>query len=241
MRKSLLLALALAFTLSCNVKDDGGAGETVKIGDQIWMAKNLDSNVSGSKCYGEDAFWNAPSQAEIQANCKKYGRLYPWATMMALDESCNSTSCASQIKAKHRGICPEGFHIPTNAEWDKLLRYADGDKGTESPYESKTAGKLLKAKSGWINYEEKPANGTDAFGFAALPGGYYYDPQDSNPFVGIGKSSKWWTASESSSELAHGRELASDYVSLFKFSEDGDNWYIGGHKYLAHSIRCVKD
>jgi uncharacterized protein (TIGR02145 family) len=45
--------------------------------------------------------------------------------------------------------CPKGWHLPSNAEWDKLFRFVDGDNGTESPYVSETAGKYLKAKSGW--------------------------------------------------------------------------------------------
>jgi uncharacterized protein (TIGR02145 family) len=62
------------------------------------------------------------------ANCAKYGRLYNWETA--------------------KKVCPDGWHLPSNAEWDKLFRFVDGDKGTKSPYGSKTAGKYLKAKSG---------------------------------------------------------------------------------------------
>jgi len=60
------------------------------------MAENLNYNVSGSECYEDDP------------NCAKYGRLYNWATAMALPSDCNSKSCASQISEKHKGICPSG-------------------------------------------------------------------------------------------------------------------------------------
>ncbi|MDR0515566.1 MAG: hypothetical protein LBH25_00805 [Fibromonadaceae bacterium] len=77
------------------------------------------------------------------ANCGKYGRLYDWNTAMK--------------------ACPSGWHLPSGTEWDKLYRYADGTSGVESPYESETAGKYLKAKSGWNDYEGKSGNGTDGF------------------------------------------------------------------------------
>ncbi|MDR0517648.1 MAG: hypothetical protein LBH25_11450 [Fibromonadaceae bacterium] len=83
-----------------------------------------------------------------EENCQKYGRLYNWETA--------------------KKACPSGWHLPSNEEWDKLYRYADGDKGTGSPYMSETAGKLLKSSSGWYN----GGNGTDAYNFSALPGGF---------------------------------------------------------------------
>jgi uncharacterized protein (TIGR02145 family) len=82
--------------------------------------------------------------------CNKYGRLYDWNTAMK--------------------ACPKGWHLPSKEEWDKLYRYADGDKGTESPYKSETAGKYLKSKEGWNNDEGKSCNGEDTYGFSALPG-----------------------------------------------------------------------
>jgi len=122
--------LALAFTFSCSSDgDDGGDGtssggnvaayEPVVIGGQTWMSKNLAINVPGAKCYGENGTLPA---AEVQANCVKYGRLYDWSTAMALPASCNSSSCASRINTPHRGICPSGWHIPSNADWNVLMK-----------------------------------------------------------------------------------------------------------------------
>jgi uncharacterized protein (TIGR02145 family) len=81
-------------------------------------------------------------------NCDKYGRLYNWSTAGK--------------------VCLSGWHLPTNAEWDRLCRFVDGTKGTDTPYNSSTAGNYLKAKSDWGS----GSSGLDSYGFAALPGGY---------------------------------------------------------------------
>jgi len=100
--------------------------ETVKIGTQTWIARNLNYNAPGSRCYNDDP-----------ANCAKYGRLYDWVTAMSLESSCYSTSCASQISAKHKGICPVGWHIPSHAEWTVLTDFV-----------GENSAKKLKAKDG---------------------------------------------------------------------------------------------
>ena len=111
---------------------DGKVYRITAIGTQIWMAENLNYNATGSKCYNDNT-----------ANCTTYGRLYGWSTAMALSSSCNSVACSGQVNAKHKGICPSGWHVPNNADWDMLMRYADGSNGTSSPYDSPTAGKYL--------------------------------------------------------------------------------------------------
>jgi len=121
-----------------SVEYGGKKYKTIVINGQELMAENLNYNVPGSKCYDDNP-----------ANCDKYGRLYDWITVMELHLSCSSLSCAHLINTPHKGICPTGWHIPTNAEWDKLYRSIDGDNGTKSPYDSPTAGRYLKAKQGW--------------------------------------------------------------------------------------------
>jgi len=93
-----------------SVSHGGETYNSVVICGQTWLARNLNYKVEGSKYYDNDP-----------ANCSKYGRLYNWATAMALDESCNNKECADQIQTKHRGICPSGWHLPSNAEWNALI------------------------------------------------------------------------------------------------------------------------
>jgi len=121
--------------------------KTVKIGEQTWMAENLNYNATGSKCYNDKEYF-----------CKRDGRLYDRATA---------------LKA-----CPAGWHLPTDEEWTIMDNVAGG-AGTA------TTGKKLKATRGWLDSTKtKPFNGTDDFGFSALP-------------IGNDNESAWWTASAS--------------------------------------------
>ncbi|GBU24654.1 hypothetical protein R83H12_01288 [Fibrobacteria bacterium R8-3-H12] len=187
---------------------------TVSIGGKVWMAENLNYNASGSKCYNnQDSY------------CDQYGRLYNWSTAMDLPGCGYGTSCSSQIGAKHRGICPSGWHIPSNADWDKLMRYVDGSTGTSSPYDSPTAGRYLKARSGW----NSGGNGDDTYGFAALPGGY--GGSDGN-FGYAGYYGNWWSATEYDANYAYTRNMGYSYEDFYW------NDYL---KSFLFSVRCLQD
>jgi uncharacterized protein (TIGR02145 family) len=180
----------------------------VTIGTQTWLAENLNCDVAGSVCYANDP-----------ANCDKYGRLYDWATAMALDASCNSSSCASRINAPHRGICPSGWHIPSNDDWDELVNLAGG---------SSTAGTKLKSREGWNTYSGVPS-GTDEFGFSALPGG---NGTSGGSFIGVGGGGHWWSASEPNSYIAGSRYMYYSSEILY---------YYGYSKSNLYSVRCLQD
>ncbi|MDR0518105.1 MAG: fibrobacter succinogenes major paralogous domain-containing protein [Fibromonadaceae bacterium] len=177
---------------------DGKIYKTAKIGEQVWMAENLNYEVEGSKCNNDSIFY-----------CDKYGRLYDWAAAMK--------------------SCPKGWHLPSDAEWDKLMRYVDGDTGKEIPYKSKTAGKYLKATSGWNDYEGKSGNGEDKFGFSALPGGF---SSSGVFFFYAGMSSYWWSSSEHDSRYAYSRRIY--------YSNEGAYGYFNV-KGTLQSVRCVGD
>jgi len=223
--------MALAFTFSCSTSNDDSGGSsggvsrgvadiadyrTTPIGTQVWMAENLKYDVSGSKCYNDDP-----------ANCTKYGRLYDWVTAMDLPDSCDHRSCSSQIKPKHQGICPNGWHIPSSEDWDKLLRYLDGTNDTDSPYDGQTAGKYLKAANGWDDYNGESGNGEDTYGFSALPGGLYRFS-----FEDVGGSGFWWSASEYIDGYAYGR---------FMLYINNSVLYSYYYKPYLFSVRCLQD
>ncbi|MDR2584581.1 MAG: hypothetical protein LBC75_13975 [Fibromonadaceae bacterium] len=93
--------------------------QTIFIGTQIWMARNLNYNKSGSKCYGEGI--GGVSADSIAKNCERYGRLYNWETA--------------------RTACPDGWHLPSDTEWEELVNFVG--------YSTVAAGTQLKAESGW--------------------------------------------------------------------------------------------
>ena len=212
---------AIIFTLTFSVFAHGGDIETVKIGEQMWMKRNLDVVPSGKN----NAATNSWCYDNDHANCKKYGRLYDWATAMALSEKCNEEICTSQIQSKHKGLCPEGFHIPSNADWDELMGFVDGNTSTSSPYNSETAGKYLKATSSWNNN----GNGTDKYGFAALPSGSRYS--DGN-FDNVGNFGYWWSSSEFYSNSIYNRLMGYDSEVVYWSNLD---------KLYGFSVRCVKN
>ena len=199
--------------------------KTVVIGTQTWMAENLNSAVAGSKCGDKDE----QNEQEYLTDdntiyCDKYGRLYNWATAMALFSSCNSNNCIDQLQSPHRGICPEGWHIPNNGDWDILYRYVDGTSGTSSPYGSSTAGRYLKAASGWNDGKD----GTDNYGFSALPGGVGYS---NGSFSGAGIIGSWWSVwSNITGDV--GRRT----ISISETASWGTT-----PKNIMNSIRCLQD
>jgi uncharacterized protein (TIGR02145 family) len=121
---------------------DGHEYKTVCIGDQEWMAENLNYESPDSHCYGDTAEY-----------CSTYGKLYSHNEVMNGEEPSNSNPSGVQ------GICPQGWHVPSVAEWEQL---ADALGGLD------VAGGELKAVNNW-NYPNVGA--TNSSGFSALPGG----------------------------------------------------------------------
>jgi len=132
------------------------------------------------------------------ANCQKYGRLYDWETA--------------------KKACPTGWHLPSNDEWQVLVNFAGGNG---------IAGKKLKAKEGWNNCGGTSGNGTDDYGFAALPGGYF----DVN-FRDINQYGRWWSFTEYSNNDA--------YFCSMKYHDDQVHHNSDPKSFFA-SVRCVKD
>jgi uncharacterized protein (TIGR02145 family) len=139
-----------------------------------------------------------------ESNCQKYGRLYNWATA--------------------KTACPKGWHLPSGAEWTALTDFAGG---------SKVAGTKLKAKSGWNEYgwfSKKSGNGTDEFGFSALPGGYV---NSRGYFSSVGDYGSWSSATEINAAYACYRNMDCHYrTSVLR--NDIDEAYF-------NSVRCVQD
>jgi uncharacterized protein (TIGR02145 family) len=178
---------------------EGKTYKTVVIGTQTWMAENLNYAASGSKCYENQ-----------ENNCNKYGRLYNWQTAMA-----NSPR-----------VCPSGWHLPSDAEWTTLTNYVDGLSSTAG---INTAGIKLKAASGWNDYYGRSGNGTDDYGFSALPGG---SGNSNGNFFGAGSYGFWWSATGNGDSYAYNRYMYYNDANLVRSNS-------GGMADL-YSVRCVQ-
>jgi uncharacterized protein (TIGR02145 family) len=198
-----------------SVTDDGGKTyKTVVIGTQTWMAENLNYAASGSKCGDENYIGGDVSDANTPT-CEKYGRLYDWATAMGISSTYNSSLYNPSASTKYRGVCPSGWHIPNNDELTTLTDFVGG---------SFTAGTKLRAKSGWGG----SGNGTDDYGFSALPGGYGFS---GGSFGDAGQNGFWWGA----------KELNASNASLQCIYYEHMWWGGGNDKAYFHSVRCVQD
>ena len=169
---------------------DGKTYKTVKIGEQEWMAENLNYDVQNyESSYRSWCYDNKDGKDGEVDNCQKYGRLYRWSVVidsltLAKDSaitcghrSLGEGSCS--IPNKWKGICPTGWHVPTLKEWNDLIKYVGG---------SDIAGKKLKSSEGWENLGG--INGTDEVCFSGLPVGYKLGTK----FYDVSNNMKFWAA-----------------------------------------------
>jgi uncharacterized protein (TIGR02145 family) len=195
--------------------DDFVASKKVIIGNQEWMAKNLDvdrffDGYSIQEAKADGAWMEAGEKKEPawcyyennSANGAKYGKLYNWYA----------------INSPHK-LCPEGWHVPTDAEWTTLTNFLGG--------QTIAGGKM---KSTGTQYWISPNTSADnSSGFSGLPGG---NRSSNGAFSLIGNSGYWWSSTEFNTDIARYRNL---------FYDDGYVSRNGYYKTLGFSVRCIKD
>jgi uncharacterized protein (TIGR02145 family) len=184
--------------------------KTVKIGNQIWMAENLnvDHYANGDpipevKDYNQWSKLNSGAWCYYDndiANRKVYGKLYNW---YAVKDS--------------RGLCPAGWHVPSDDDWTTLENYLGGRE---------VAGGKMKAITGWKSPNTGASNQS---GFQGFPGGFR---NQLGSYNFIGYFGFWWSSTESYSDSAWGRELYYDSSVVYR------DYY---NKQLGFSVRCVRD
>jgi len=198
---------------------DGQTYKTVKIGTQTWMAENLNYAYLQQTRSFDSISWCYNDSVEY---CAKYGRLYTWAAAMdsAGTWSANGKGCGYGKTCSPtypvRGVCPEGWHLPTQMEGNTLFTAVGGEL---------TAGKMLKSTSGWII----SGNGTDAYSFSALPAGRRFNK---GGYYDEGHNAHFWSSTEDDSDDAYDMYLFYYYAAalLTDFT-----------KYNGFSVRCLKD
>ncbi len=204
------------------VEYEGKTYNTVQVMSQCWLKENLDigqmipvdqamedNGIIEKYCYDSD-----------EMSCEEYGGLYTWhETIQYVYE--NGT----------RGICPPGWHVPTDEEWKVLEAAVDSEYGPgdlmwdELGDRGYDAGKRIKSTGGWMNN----GNGTDDFGYTVFPAG---KRDFSGFFVGINTFANFWTSTARGSNFTWLRELkaATDAVTRYDYNKE-----------MGYSVRCIKD
>ena len=214
---------AEAFSCGDNIQDnDGNTYATVAIGNQCWMKENLRTTKypNGNDLVDGDNNPLYDYPGDNSENVSSYGLLYSWVVMM------NGANSSEENPSGVRGICPEGWHVPSDAEWMVLITTADtmDDCG---------AARALAGNTGWNTSDIMCAPGfnleqNNATGFSALPAGDY-------SAYSLGNTSKFWTATE----------VGGDYISnAYHITIKNDVNQIGIYDNAKHngfSVRCVKD
>lgn len=167
---------------------DNQVYKTIKIGNQVWMAENLNYKAENSYCYDDK-----------DSYCDRYGRLYVWNSAV--------------------NACPEGWHLPTKAEWKTLFDFVGGDD---------VAGEKLKSSDGSTNWYKKSS---DAYGFSFLPNGGRYDMGDDGgiAYYSAGYEGKMWSSTEEDPGTAF----------MFQFGDDNKLTWIADPSQNAFGVRCL--
>ena len=215
-----------------SIKDsrDGKIYKTIKIGNLIWMAENL--NYYDEKNMSlKDKSWCYNTDVDEDISCKVVGRHYTWAaaidSVKLATDATNPMECGygkeCGLSGKVRGICPPGWYLPSDDEWNDLITFVGNNS---------TTGKELKTQSGW--WTKGGTNGIDTYGFSALPAGYVSDEGYSDA---VGGRAAFWSSSEKCDNGA-------SYLAMFYDKDEAFMRTSCGYAFTKDcglSVRCVKD
>lgn len=209
---------------------DGNVYNTVQIGTQCWMKENLKTTTYNNGTLIPDvteanAWSNLTTGAYVWYDNDigwkdSYGVIYNWHAAIDIN-----------------GLCPTGWHVPTNDEWAVLTAYLGG---TGSPHGNtlKSCRQENSPLGGGCNTSEYPRwdqhsthYGTDGYGFSGLPGG---SRSYGGPFGGIGSFGGWWSSTEISPSSTFAWFRGLDY-----YSASVNAGY--SHKRYGYSVRCLRD
>ncbi len=209
------------------VSYDGVKYNTVQIGNQCWFKENLRTtkyndgtsitNVTNSSTWKSTTSGAYCCYSNDTSNCTKYGALYNWYAV-------NTGK-----------LCPSGWHVPSDAEWDTLTNYLSANSTYWCGSDSSNIAKSLASTTSWSSSPYTCAVGNDlsannSTGFSALPGGGRDFIEGS--FGGLGLDGYWWSSTENDGSGAWGRGLYYDGADVGR----GD-----GSKSFGFSVRCLRD
>lgn len=190
---------------------DGKVYKTVKLGNSVWMAENLNFSDSSLVSNIADGSWCYNDEPDF---CNVGGRLYSWAAAMNIASVYNNGKYTTSAQYLHsvfqQGVCPDGWHLPSLSEFQRIMH-------------GKSAS-AFKAHKGWRSGGE----GNNASGYTVLPTGFYARGN----FYNAGFESVFWTSTEYSSNEAT--------VVIHSFDMD-DESSKDKQKQYGYSVRCVQD
>ena len=212
---------------------DGNSYDAVQIGNQVWMAENLRTTKyadgttipMGNTWSYTEPYRYAPNNKT--SNVASYGYLYNWPAVMHGASSSESNPSGIQ------GICPDGWHVPSDAEWTELTNYMKTQPAYMASGNADHLAKALAATWGWYSSSETDAPGNDpttnnATGFSALPAGVY----NSGNYLLFGDYADFWSATENNDNGAYKRHLDHCSANVYR------NY---GGETNGFSVRCVRD
>jgi len=218
---------------------DGNHYDAIKIGDQIWMMQNLKTthyadgteiplpttNPSNPGFETTEPYRWAPNDDSLHVG--KFGWLYNWLAIVRNGNGSDRNPSGVQ------GICPNGWHVPSDAEWTELTDYVSSDKKMRCNHDDFAIAKSMSATTDWeygydkcdVGYDLSKNNATS---FSALPAGIA-----GFSFPSFGKNCSFWTATYYGDNRAYIRQLMSENENVQR-----DSWLI---QHDGLSVRCVKD
>jgi len=206
---------------------DGKTYNTLQVNDQCWMAQNLNIGVRipGTNDQTDNAIIEKYCYLNSEANCDVYGGLYQWNEMMQY-------STTQGIK----GICPTGWHMPSDAEWTNFSDYVKSQPNYLCSNNVNNIAKAMASTSNWITSSTTCAIGNNllannATGFTAQSGGFR-TTDSGGSFFNQSTYGYWWSSSASSTSYSHHRYLKNSSALLSRDTE---------YKSYGFSVRCLKD
>jgi uncharacterized protein (TIGR02145 family) len=205
---------------------DGKKYKTIGIKTQLWMAENLDFDYKVKPLDGDSVIYGSYTNS----NCDTCGHYYTWAAAMdsAGVFSSSALGCGDEVfcsvELPVRGICPEGWHLPSSDEWETLINAMGGEYA---------AGPLLKSQYDWKN----DGNGSDSYAFRALPAGYRHC--DNGNFYNEGGGASFWSSTEKL--FSYDPDIKTCAHLLEMFSSSNRVLVTIERKNYALSVRCLKD
>lgn len=184
---------------------------TISIGDQCWLKENLNvgTMIPSTQNQANNGIIEKYCYDNLGSNCAEYGGLYQWDEMMKYS-----------TQQGVRGICPQYWHLPSEADWFELSGFLGGES---------IAGGMMK-EAGTNHWSAPNTGATNSSGFTGLPGGMRLS---SGGFDGQSSYGSWWSSREHSSLYAWNRTLAYNYEHL--------SISYGGARFYGFSVRCLKD